>query len=334
MMQTTHHEGPRVVIVGASPDRINRNAVMRTYVRRGFASLLGDEAVSECPLEAGVETVRRLYPDLVVCFGSCMPDVADYGPLRDICDRLGVGVAFWLHDDPYEFDFGYRAAEVADWLFSNDRWATRHHAHPRVYHLPMAGCPKTHLRDWREEKDSDVFFCGVAFSNRVQIIRDLEPFLKSVRSRILGADWPANIDIVENRRLSNSEMADGYAGSLVTLNLGRNLHLANMRFQLDPSTPGPRTFEAALAGTVQMYFADSLEIIDYFEPDDEILLFDGPENFISQLEALLDDPKRAKQIAEAARARAMRDHTYAKRAHELLRCCGFFHNRTLSYAEG
>ncbi len=323
MTQVFSRKAHQILIVGASPDRINRNSVLRTFVRQGFSSLLGENIVFDCPLESSVESVRRLRPKLVICFGSCMPDIAEYGPLRDICDQVGADIAFWLHDDPYEFDYGYKAVEVADWLFVNDKWATRHYMHPHVYHLPMAGCPKTYLRSLGTEKKFDVFFCGVAFLNRQQIVRDIEPFLKNMRCQILGDGWPDNIKFAQNRRLSSTEMADCYAASLVTLNLGRDLHLANMRFQLDPSTPGPRTFEAALAGSVQMFFADSLEIIDYFEPDKEILLFDSPESFIYQLKKLQTYPQKAEQIAKAAQERALQDHTYEKRAAKLLSLCGF-----------
>lgn len=313
---------PVVLIAGASPDRINRNAVMRIHVREGFAQILGEANAFQCSLDAAAETIRRVRPDLVVCFGSCMPDSANYGPLRDLCDAMGAGLAFWLHDDPYEFDFGFRAEEFADWIFSNDRWATLHYSHPRSFHLPMAGSPQAHQLPWRKDKDTDVFFCGVAFANRIQIIRDLEPALRAVRARILGDQWPSDLPLARNQRLSNAELAHGYAGAWVTINMGRSLHLANTRYQLDPSTPGPRTFEAALAGTVQMYFADGLEICEYFEPDREILLFDGPDDFERQLNALLADPMRARDIAEAARTRALRDHTWRNRANDLLRHCG------------
>lgn len=313
----------KVVIVGASPDWINRNAIMRRYVAEGFAEILGEGSVTECPLESGPAIVDQLRPDLVVCFGSCMPDVVDYGPLRDVCDRHGIGIAFWLHDDPYEFDAGHKAAEVADWLFSNDRWSSYHYKHPRTFHLPMAASPRAHLMPWKADKGTDVFFCGVAFSNRVQLIEDLSPALQKVRSHICGAEWPPQVKLATNQRLSNDQLAEGYADAWVTLNIGRNLNLANRRFQIDPSTPGPRTFEAALAGTVQMVFVESLEITDYFAPDKEIVLFDSPADFEARLKALLAQPAEMQRIAEAARARCLRDHTYARRAETLLSRCGY-----------
>lgn len=316
-------KGFSVLIVGASPDHLNNNAVMRSYVLEGFQALLGEGNAWQCSLEAGAETVRRLQPKLVVCFGSCMPDVVNYSPLRQACDSTGIGLAFWLHDDPYEFDFGYRATAVADWLFSNDRWAALHHKHPRAFHLPMAASPSAHMRDWNPHKENDIFFCGVAFSNRVQMLKDLSTILRKYRTRICGAEWPTSMEFTKNERLKNDQLADAYASSWLTLNIGRNLHLANHKYQLDPSTPGPRTFEAALAGTVQIYFADSLEITDYFEPDNEIILFDNPVELASQLERLLHDKKQLQVIIEAARERARQCHTYENRARSMLNLCGY-----------
>lgn len=313
----------QVVVVGASPDRVNRNAVMRRFVVEGLAEVLGADRVTESSLETALSVVGRTVPELVVCFGSCMPDVCDYGPLRDLCDRLGARLAFWLHDDPYEFDFSYRAAAVADHVFSNDRWAALHYDHPRASFLPMAASRRAHWRAWRDEKKSDVFFCGVAFPNRIQIVSDLAPVLQGMRTRLLGADWPASIPFARNERLRNDEWSDGCADSWVTLNMGRNLHLANRRYQLDPATPGPRTFEAAMAGTVQLCFVDGLAIEDFFDIGSEVLVFDDPAGFRRHVERLRDEPALARQIACAAQARALRDHTYAARARELLLRCGW-----------
>lgn len=312
-----------VVVVGASPDRINRNTIMRKFVAEGLSQVLGSDQVAECSFENSLTVVAAARPRLLVCFGSCMPDVCDYGPLRDLCDRLGTRIAFWLHDDPYEFDFSYRAVQVADWVFSNDSWAAAHYEHSRTFFLPMAASKAAHFRDWTPVKDREVFFCGVGFPNRVQLFRDLSPVLQGLRCSVLGDNWPQDLAFARNERLDNTQWADACSRSLVTVNVGRSLHLANRRFQLDPSTPGPRTFEAAMAGTVQLYFTDGLEVTDFFEPGREILLFDSPADFRRQIEQLLDSPELTEQIARSAQSRALRDHTYASRAGQLLSCCGW-----------
>ena len=70
-----------------------------------------------------------------------------------------------------------------------------------------------------------------------------------------------------------------------------------------------------------MYFSDSLEVLDYFSLDKEILLFDSPRSFETQLEMLLDDPERGKKIAISAQNRALKDHTYSVRCRTILDLC-------------
>jgi spore maturation protein CgeB len=139
---------------------------------------------------------------------------------------------------------------------------------------------------------------------------------------ICGREWPILGSFISNQSVDNQELPSLVASSTITLNIGRSFNLANERFQLDPSTPGPRTFEAAMAGTVQLYFSDSLEIEDYFVIDQEILLFDSPSSFELQVERLLDQPDLVAKIALAAQKRALAEHTYKNRCTRLLQCCG------------
>ena len=313
--------GVRVMVSGSFPDRMNSNLVLRRYLSQGFEACLGEDAVLDVPLETLPNAVRLHRPELVVCFGSCPPEVTNFAPLRAACDATGAHLAFWLHDDPYEFDLNYTAVAVADTLFCNDAWATRHYDHPRCHHLPLAACAAAHQRPWRAQKDTDVFFCGVAFENRKALLKDLAPVLARWRTAIFGDGWP-ELPGVRNQRIPNAELADRSAASMVTLYMGRNLHFANRRYQLDPSTPGPRFFEAAMCGTVQLMFADSLEVLDYFDLEEGVLLYDDPQGFARHLERLRDEPGTLERIALAGQRRALAAHTYGHRAARLLAACG------------
>lgn len=303
----------RVLITGASPDNQNRNTVMRSYVAEGFTQLYGPDMTWHVPLEQAALAAQLHRPEIVLCFGSCMPDDADYTELRVYCDRTGAALVFWLHDDPYEIDFSYKINDVADLIFSNDKWAAQHHRN--ALHLPMAASRAAHWRPIVSDRDIDIFFCGVAFKNRVQLIKDLEMVLKKHRTVILGDEWPtAKLPFTKNRRLSNDELSSHYARSMLTLNIGRDFHYANDRFKLDPSTPGPRTFEAAMAGTTQMYFVESLEIEEYYVPDKEIVLYDSVREFEHKVQYLLEDRAKCVSIAAASQSRTLSEHTYFNRA--------------------
>ena len=309
----------RVLICSASPDSVNHNSVLRGYVATGFRALLGAAQVRVSSLESAAQTVRTFVPQIVVVFGSCMPQVVNYLELKNATLDRGAQLAFWLHDDPYEFDYSYKVEPFADAIFSNDRWATTHYRHPNVHHLPLAADPTAHFRPLRNDKERDVFFCGVGFPNRVALLRDCANALQGLTVSVFGSDWPADLRFAQNRRIINAELPDLHAASLVTLNIGRRFNLANDRFNLDASTPGPRTFEAAASGTVQCLFVEGLEIDDYYdERADEILLFDTPTQLRRHIEMLRDEPLRAQRIAAAAQRRTLTEHTYERRAARIL----------------
>lgn len=309
-----------IMVTGASPDNDNRNVGLRSYVAEGFRQLLGGtQQIYHVPLEHAAQTAQRYKPHLIVCFGSCMPDDANYLELRHFCDITGSILAFWLHDDPYEFDFSYKVIKVADLIFSNDKWATLHYDHAHAYHLPLAASRSAHWRALNDAKDLEVFFCGVAFKNRIRLVTDLKKVLSKYRTIILGDLWPeAELAFTTNRRLSNEEQSDHYSRSKLTLNMGRDFHYANERFKLEPSTPGPRTFEAGMAGTTQLYFVESLEIEEYYVPDQEIVLYDSVKEFERKVQHLLDDRAKCDGIAAASQSRTLADHTYFNRAQTIV----------------
>lgn len=309
----------RVIITGASPDKYNTNKVMRNYVTDGFKEIIGLDNVLEMPLEICHQHITIFKPTVVVLFGSCMPDESKYGALRRACEDVGAVMVFWLHDDPYEFDFNYRAELFADYIFTNDKWAARHYDSDRVYHLPMAASYKNHFREINSEKDIDIFFCGVGFENRIRLVNDLSKVLAKCDSQIFGDNWPQDkYRITKNIRINNSDLPDYYSKSKVTLNIGRHLNLANSRYMLPASTPGPRTFEAAMAGTVQLYFVESLEIEEYYMPQEEILLFDNPNQFEEIIDLFLNNDRKLNNIAHNAQVKTMERHTYKNRAEAML----------------
>ncbi|MGU3665390.1 glycosyltransferase [Methylobacterium sp. A49B] len=312
--------GPRVVVTSTFPDALNRNPTVRSDLADGFAELLGTERVSLAPLELAVSVIRATRPDVVVAVGSLVPDLSDLRGLRRAADAVGAVLIFWLTDDPYEFDYAFKAELYADIVVSNDSWAAQHYRHPDVHHLPLAAAPNRHFRPIRPvaERETTVFFCGVAYPNRIALLRRIDDLLAHHVVEILGAEWPDTISCAVNRRLTPRQMADYAAASRITLNIGRDLDVANRRLSLPQATPGPRTFEVALSGSAQAYFVTGLEICDHFEPDAEILLVDGAADIARVIEQSLDDPASIELVARRAQARALREHTYRHRAARLL----------------
>ena len=310
----------RILVTSLLAHRLNSNAAIRDYLAWGFSEILGPSAVGTCPLETADAEIRAQKPHVIVAVGSLASDTTDLRRLRRAADAAGAALAFWLHDDPYEFDYSFKADGCADLVFSNDAWAVPHYSHPRVHHMPLAASRAVHYRPLApmDERDLTLFFCGVAYSNRIDLLRRAEQVLSGQRVAILGSDWPPDLDMAENRRLSPSQMADHARRSKLTLNIGRDLNIANRRLALPSSTPGPRTFEIALSGSAQIYVVSSLEIEDYFVPDREIILVDDVAGIGRAIERARDEPEAILDIARQGQARALRDHSYADRARRMM----------------
>ena len=310
----------KVLIISAMPDQINSNLGMKIYLVKGFSEILGKKKVRHTDIYFACDVLESFKPDLALVFGSCLPHESEYSFIRKKCDDLKIPLAFWMHDDPYEFDFKYKIVDYADIIFTNDKWASYHYGRENVFHLPMAACPQTHFRPIDSLKKIDIFFCGVAFENRLALLEGLKSVLKKFNTQIYGDGWDEkNLPFTKNQRIPNKELSDFYAKSHIILNMGRNLHFANERFMLTPSTPGPRTFEAGMAGALQMFFVDSLEIIKYYTPDKEILLFNNINDFEEKVINIFQYPEKAIQLRKAAQRRTLHDHTYKKRAETILK---------------
>ena len=313
----------QVLVTGTIFDRLNTNASIRLYLFRALQELLGNNVVAVCPLELALDAVHQLRPKLIVAVGSLASDTSDLRRLRQAANRSGSRLAFWLHDDPYEFDYSYKCDMLADVVFSNDAWSVLHYNHPNVHHLPLAGAPEVHYRPLVPVADRDLtlFFCGVAYPNRISLFRQADSLLCRHPVAVLGAEWPTDIHCARNRRLSPAQMSDMGQKSRLTLNCGRDMNIANKRYALPPSTPGPRTFEIAQSGSAQLYVVSGLEILDYFEADTEIILIDSVKDIKIAIERSYDDPAGIEAIAARAQTRALREHSYADRARKMLAIC-------------
>lgn len=311
----------QVLVVAGIPDHLNRNLQILDCVREAFAARLGAAGVLTAPLSHAVERVAEMQNGAVVLFGTAMPDQTDFHAIAHTARQRGFPVVVWLTDDPYEFDVGYKFTDVADLIFTNDRWSAAYYNRPGVFHLPTAASRTRHRRAILERNDEytfDIFFCGVGFANRQAIIDGLRPVLSRHDTLICGDGWQENAPYVQNRRLSNDELMEYYRRSRIVLNLARDHSYANDRYKIIPSTPGPRTFEAAMAGAFQMIFADRPEIMEYYALDREIVMFSGLADFETKVERFLSDPAARLAVARAAQERTLRDHQYEHRVDVIL----------------
>lgn len=313
-----------VCVASSFPEARNRNVGIVADLAEGFREVLDDKQVHVVPFQNMDLHVQRLRPTLVVLVGSALLPRSNYRDVAQACRCVGALFAFWTVEDPYEFDATCKFTEFADLVFSNDAWASCFYDHERVHHLPTAASPRWHVDlDHYEARSVEVFFCGVGFPNRQMLITDALPVLERRRSVILGESWAVQTSgVIANRSLSPYELAAYYASSRCVLNIGRDFSYANNRRSLQAVTPGPRTFEAAMAGSVQLYFQPSRFVDDYFELGTEMLGFNSVDELDVVLEGVLNDPAGSQAIAEAGQRRAQAEHSYAVRARTIIALSG------------
>jgi spore maturation protein CgeB len=142
----------------------------------------------------------------------------------------------------------------------------------------------------------------------------VEPARRCPQKRFVigGAQYPMEFPWTNNiwfvRHLPPPEHPAFYSSSKLTLSVTRAA-MAEMGY-----CPSGRLFEAAACGTPVI--SDTWEGLDsFFEPGREILLASSADDVERALEL---DPEELKRIGQAARARALAEHTADHRSLQLL----------------
>ncbi len=163
--------------------------------------------------------------------------------------------------------------------------------------------------------ECDMVFMGNRLPDREQ--RVIQWFLhvaQAMPDRVFllgGSGWEQDLLPANVRHLGHVPTARHNAlnrSARLVLNLHREAMVRN------GWSPATRLFEAAGTGACQV--TDAWDGIDaFFEPDREVLVAHSPDDvarFVREVDA-----ERARRIGDAARERAVRDHTYDERAEDV-----------------
>lgn len=309
---------PRLLITGLCPDSANTNTRIRDAIVNGaIESELFDRVAV-----AGIDIVlthERLDFDFVLAVGSGALDTVPFEILRKRCKASGAFLIFWTHEDPYEFDLNQRIQPLADQFFTNECATLPYYGDEKVNWLPLAA-DKKYFRNVLPLRDRviDLFFCGFGYPLRLHILTRI-----AVEENLSLAFFGPNLKeaiprVADDRRLSTAEMAETAAHSVLALNVGRDLGIANARLGIVAETPGPRTFDIALSGAPQIIFDDGVVIDHFLDRGREILTFDTVGDIVEAVELLRGEPDRLSNIAEAAQRRVLNMHMYKHRILQMM----------------
>ena len=304
----------RVLVCSGGRYESQANAQIRESIMDGWAECFGEENVLAVHISGAAASIALFKPTIVFAIGSYLPESTYFGEVCRESKKIGAITVFWATEDPYEQDAHYRISQEFDVVFSCDRWGHNFYQRDHVYHLPLAASRKLHYVpiDETAEKTIDVLFCGIAFTSRKDIVRNLLPTLRNLNVRIIGPGWGEFGIGFSDARIEKPQLIELYRRSKMVLNLGRSLHFENKRYMIAPSTPGPRTFEAAAAGAFQIFQEDTYELRRYYSAE-EIPVFSNKRDFDLLAARYLNDTELRLKSARQAQERTLKEHTYGDR---------------------
>ena len=314
------HIKDRILIAGTTMNSLNSNWQLRTHAANGFRQAYPDSAVYDCAWDEAFHLIRQLKPTLVIWMGGVMLEEYDLRLFSDNAKFHGGKIAFWMHDDPYELDASLKVVDFADYIFTTDKASVIHYP-PSVptFHLPLAACPIAHFRPVNTRSSYDWFFCGAPFPCRLDFFQKIEALGPDLNGLLVGPGWDlSKFKTAADINISQGQISNYYSTSKCVIYIGRDLNLANQRFSVKASTPGPRIFEASMAGALQLVFTQGLEVLDYFEDPSEIKLVNSAEEANELIFNIKYFTEISTSVGRAGQRRALSNHTYAHRAKAMI----------------
>lgn len=177
---------------------------------------------------------------------------------------------------------------------------------PPTIHLPPGCDPSVHrpMRA-RDQFRANVVFVGAATPRREQLLAELSEFGLA----IWGPGWRRTPlkDYCRGEMLELDDYVRAYAGASVAINIHRETDGIGTATGCNQ-----RVFELAAIGVPQVV-DERGDLALAFEPGKELLTFRSGADLKQLVKDLLQDPPLADRLSQAARRRALAEHTYMHR---------------------
>jgi spore maturation protein CgeB len=240
-----------------------------------------------------------------------------------------VKTAVWFTEDPYFMDQTQRLSQNFDFIFTIDSAALEsyiNNGHLQAYKLPLATEPQVFKPKPVEAKyKSDICLVGFPYPDRIQLIQFL--LLNTNHKIKVVGKWSAPlIRFRSNPKLMIHEgwvvpsvVANFYNGAKVVLNTHRpfNLKHNQNRLGIVGKSINNRTFDVAACGSFQLIqFKEDLP--NHFIENEEIVSFNNNQELAQKIDYYLKSEEERRWIADNARKRVLKDHTFEQRLGNML----------------
>jgi spore maturation protein CgeB len=319
---TAPYSGLRVLLVAPTDDAdLAHNPLrQRALERLGCAVQLLDparagwiERLVRRDLEHRLEgALAQQQPDLVIVLGEGV--VAS-----DVAGNLRSGRrAKWVQVLRDRLEHPERASGEAmgfDHVFVGSSGALtllEKHGIKHAHYLAM-GCDPSVYKPMRARGifRANVVFAGGASARRERYLTELVEFGLAV----WGLGWRKTglKDYCRGELPTSEDYVRAYAGASV----GVNIHRTGPDDRGDSTGVNRRTFELAAIGAAQVV-DHRADLPRHFEEGTEVLSYTTPEELKGQVKRAVQEDKYRERLAENARQRTLRNHTYMHRMAELL----------------
>lgn len=301
--------------------------------------------------EKGRTAANRLLLDVVrtqradALFSVMFREELDKRVVREISEDTDTTTIAWFSDDHWRFDTYSRLwAPHFNWCITTSAGALDKYRALGYRNIVKSqwACNTSMYRPLDVAQRLPVSFVGLPHGNRRFVVQRLVD--AGIEVHTFGLGW-------ENGRVTQEDMVRIFNESCINLNLsnasvnrtraGRTLALAlralpaltlSSRWRasvvraldaLEQRLQGPtpyafpeqikgRNFEVpGCGGFLLTAGADNLE--DYYNPGEEVALYRGQDDLLTQVRVFLEDSDRRAQIARAGYQRTRREHTWAHR---------------------
>lgn len=256
-----------------------------------------------------IDALRAASPEVII---TVKGDALSTGYWEAV-DRSGARNLLWLYD------------ELARMQFDDDVLSSRpsivSYSPHDVASLSRRGLRAAHVLDAFDHtipftpiRSDEVVFVGARYPERTRILEGLHQ--RGVGVRAYGRDWShhpfdrlrtwqiGRPDVPSGRDVSRGEAYGITAGAVGAI----NSHTDQDGFTM-------RTYE--LPGTGSLQLIDRPDIDQLYEPGREVLVFHDLDELTDHCRRAQRDPRWARGIAEAGRARTLAHHTFDHRVPQL-----------------
>lgn len=294
-----------------------RNLHITRIIAEDARRLLGEENVLFANQANLVRTCRDNSDAVLLCIDGQRMNLALISRAR----RFAAATLLWTFDDPYNLKDHVAAQSYFDLIFTNDSNAPEAYGAKGIF-LPLAASANQLEAD-PEPKEYDIFFCGTAWPNRAVLLNRLMADRPEYRYKIALTYNQYVPAIPLDRSLSSYVKTLSYDDfmsyarrSKVTLALHRNFSGTDKL--ATSSSPGPRMFEVAATGSLQISESAGDDFQALF-PENSVDYFDDYQTFLKNVDAALANAETTtREKGERLRKRIAMRHTYMNRISSIL----------------